>query len=403
MATELLGAVLGWLADNADRLLLTAVVLGGLVGLKQLVNRWRNDREVSSKLALSLSAVLVVLLASGLLVLVAVWELDEPLLTAYDGAELGTQIANILLSIMILGGGYALSDFLGHVIKDLAHEQQAISEHEREILHRVMQVTIYTFALLVVVGLFTDNIGSLLVGAGFLGIIVGMAARQTLGAVLAGFVIMFSKPFEVGDWVDIGDDEGTVTEITIVNTRIQSFDGEYVVVPNDLVSSEPVINRTRRGRLRLEIEVGVDYHTDPDEASEIAVEAVESVERLLAVPNPQAVTKEFGDSAVILGIRGWIDNPSSRKRWQARTEMIAAIKQAFADNDIKIPFPQQELSGRAETGGLRVVESSQPTAPRRVGRSAGHAPNSEPSTATPENGSTESTGPDPTDQRSDND
>ncbi len=364
MAIELLGGVVRWLVANADRLLLTVVVLGGLVVLKLLVNRWRADREVSSRFALSISAVLVVLLATGLLTVVAVWELDEPLLSAYDGAELGTQIGNILLSIMILGAGYALSDFLGHVIKDLAHEQQAISEHEREILHRVIQVTIYTFALLVVVGLFTDNVGSLLVGAGFLGIVVGMAARQTLGAVLAGFVLMFSKPFEVGDWVVIGDDEGTVTEITIVNTRIQSFDGEYVVVPNDLVSSEPVINRTRRGRLRVEVEVGVDYRTDPDEASEIAVDAVSEVDRLLNVPKPQAVTKEFGDSAVILGIRGWIDNPTSRKRWQARTRMIAAIKRAFADEEIKIPYPQQELSGRAETGGLRVSNGDQRTMPR---------------------------------------
>ena len=374
MATELLAAVLGWLAGNVNRLLLTAVVLGGLVGLKQLVNRWRTDREISSKVALSISAVLVILLATGLLTLVAVWDLDEPLLAAYDGAELGTQLANILLSVVILGGAYALSDFLGHLIKDLAVQQEAISEHEREILHRVMQVTIYTFALLVVVGLFTDNIGSLLVGAGFLGIIIGMAARQTLGAVLAGFVLMFSKPFEVGDWVAIGDDEGTVTEITIVNTRIQSFDGEYVVVPNDLVSSEPVINRTRRGRLRLEVEVGVDYRTDPDEAGEIAVEAVSEVDRLLTVPHPQAVTKEFGESAVLLGIRGWIDNPSSRKRWQARTAMIAAIKEAFGTHGIKIPYPQQELSGRAETGGFQVASPRQQLSARADGESTPDEP-----------------------------
>lgn len=397
MATELLAAVLGWLAGNVQQLLLTALVLGGLVGIKLLVNRWRTNREVSSKLALSISAVLVVLLATGLLTVVAVWELDEELLAAYDGAELGTQIANVLLSIVILGGAYALSDFLGHVIKDIAREQDALSEHEREILHRVMQVTIYTFALLVVVGLFTDNIGSLLVGAGFLGIVIGMAARQTLGAVLAGFVLMFSKPFEVGDWVVIGDDEGTVTEITIVNTRIQSFDGEYVVVPNDLVSSEPVINRTRRGRLRLEVEVGVDYRTDPDHASEIAVEAVSEVDRLLEVPTPQAVTKEFSDSAVLLGIRGWIDNPTSRKRWQARTKMIAAIKQAFADNDIKIPFPQQELSGRAETGGFRVSDGTQSTADRRDGRPLTPETNSAPADE-----STEPTAPESADPR-DND
>ena len=364
--TEIVVQIVSLVAENIQRLVITVAVLVGLVVAKQAVNRWRRERELSSRVALSISGLLAMLLAVGLFSLVAIWGLTDALYNAYAGVDLRTQAANIVLSFAILGAAYALSDFVGHVIKDLAKEQQAISEHEREILHRVMQVTIYTFGLLVVVGLFTDNIGSLLVGAGFLGIVVGMAARQTLGAVLAGFVLMFSKPFEVGDWVVIDDDEGTITEITIVNTRIQSFDGEYVVVPNDQITSESVINRTRRGRLRLEIEVGVDYRTDPDEASAVAVAAVGEVDQLLDVPKPQAVTKEFGDSAVILGIRGWIDNPSSRKRWQARTRMIAAIKRAFADEEIKIPFPQQELSGRAETGGFRITDRTQSTPNRET-------------------------------------
>jgi len=362
MVTEIPGGVGMWLVDNALRLLVTVAVLGGLIGIKQFVNRWRRDREVSPRIALVVSGMLAVLIAGGLSSLVAVWGLTGTLLSAYEGVDLGRQIGKIVLSVVILGGTYALSDFVGHLIKDLAREQNAISEHEREILHRTTQITIYAFALLVVIGLFTDNIGSLLVGAGFLGVVVGMAARQMLGAVLAGFVIMFSKPFEVGDWVVIGEDEGTVTEITIVNTRIQSFDGEYVMVPNDMVTSNSVRNRTRRGRLRIEVDVGVDYRTDPDRAGEIATDAVAEVDRILDVPAPQVVGKEFGESAIVLGVRGWIENPSARRRWQARTRMIAAIREAFAANDIKIPFPQRELSGRAETGGFRLADGEQPAA-----------------------------------------
>ncbi|WP_253736694.1 mechanosensitive ion channel family protein [Halohasta salina] len=368
MVTDLFGGLGGVLADNAQKLLLTVAIVGGLVGVKQLVNRWRRDREVSSRLALVISAVLAILIAGGLSSLVAVWELTGALSSAYEGVDLGRQIANVVLSVVILGGAYALSDFLGHLIKDLAAEQQAISEHEREILHRTTQITIYAFAFLVVIGLFTDNIGSLLVGAGFLGIVVGMAARQTLRAVLAGFVIMFSKPFEIGDWIVIGEDEGTVTEITIANTRIQSFDGEVVIVPNDVVTSNPLVNRTHRGRLRIEVDVAVDYDADPDRAGEIAETAVAEVDRILEVPAPQIVGKEFGESGVVLGVRGWIDNPSARRRWQARTAMISAIKRAFADNDIKIPYPQRELSGRAETGGFRLADGE-----RAVGDAPGRS------------------------------
>jgi len=90
----------------------------------------------------------------------------------------------------------------------ISAESTVLTDHQEEVIRRLAQISVYTFALLVVVGLFTDNVGGLLVGAGFLGIVVGMAARQTLGAILAGFVLMFSRPFEVGDWVEIGDHEG---------------------------------------------------------------------------------------------------------------------------------------------------------------------------------------------------
>ncbi len=352
--------MVSWLFSHAQELLVTAGTITVLVLAKRLVTRWRRNRDLSPWLSLSISAVLALITAGGLLGLVAVWGFNTNLENAYAGIELGAQVANIVLSFVILGGAYALSDFVGHVIKDLARDQDTLSVHEREILHRVSQVTIYTFALLVVIGLFTDNIGSLLVGAGFLGIVVGMAARQTLGAVLAGFVIMFSKPFEVGDWIVVDDNEGTVTDITIVNTRVQSFDGEYVMIPNDVVGSTAVINRTRRGRLRVEVDVGIDYEADPDHASEVAVTAVSDIDRLLDVPAPQAVTKEFGDSSIVLGIRGWIDAPSSRKRWQARTAMIARIKKAYTDAGIKIPYPQRELMGRSEAGGFRLANGSQP-------------------------------------------
>jgi small-conductance mechanosensitive channel len=193
-----------------------------------------------------------------------------------------------------------------------------------------------------------------------------MAARQTLGAVLAGFVLMFSRPFEIGDWVEVGDQEGIVTHISIVNTRIQTFDGEYVMLPNDEVSSKPITNRTRKGRLRIEVEVGVDYEDDPTHAAEVALAAVRDVEKVLAVPTPQVVAKRFADSSVVLGVRFWIDSPSARRKWRAQTAVIDAVKSAFEAEGIKIPFPQRELTGRAEEGGFRLADGADAGAEERA-------------------------------------
>ena len=348
----------GWLLEHAEQLAVTVLTLAVILGAKLRLTRWRRDRELRPLFALSLSALLAVVTAGGLFGLIALWGLGVELQRAYSGIELQTQLTNIVLSFVILGAAYALSDFVGHVVKDLVTDHRSVGVHEREILHRVSQVTIYTFAVLVVVGLFTDNVGGLLVGAGFLGIVVGMAARQTLGAVLAGFVIMFSKPFEVGDWIVVGENEGTVTEITIVNTRIQSFDGEYIMIPNDVVTAKSVTNRTRRGQLRLEVAVSIDYETDVDHATSVALDAVADLDRILEAPSPRVDGKEFDTSSIVLAVRGWIDRPSARKRWQTRTEMIAAIKTAFDEAGITIPDPQRELTGRAEAGGFRVTDEA---------------------------------------------
>jgi small-conductance mechanosensitive channel len=211
------------------------------------------------------------------------------------------------------------------------------------VILRITQLTVYTSAVLAVVGLFTDNVGSLLVGAGFLGIVVGMAARQTLGAILAGFVLMFSRPFEVGDWVEVGDHEGTVTEISIMSTRLRSFDGEVITMPNDEVRSGSIVDRSRRN-----VEVGVDYDTDVERAAAVLEAAAAGVEDVAEMPEPNAVTKRFDDSAVVLGLRYWIRNPSMRKRWRTRTAAMNAMKGALEDEGIVIPFPQQTLSARTE-------------------------------------------------------
>ncbi|MDX1744703.1 MAG: mechanosensitive ion channel family protein, partial [Halobacteriales archaeon] len=190
------------------------------------------------------------------------------------------------------------------------------------------------------------NISGLLVGAGFLGIVLGLAAQQTLGALIAGFILMFSRPFEIGDWVEIGDHEGIVTDITIVNTRVQTFDGEYVMLPNDVVSGSPIVNRTRKGRLRIRVDIGVDYGTDLDHARSVVMDALSDLEEILQVPQPQVIMRTFADSSIVLQARFWIDKPTSRRRWRARTAAIRAIKAAFDEEGITIPFPQRTVSNR---------------------------------------------------------
>ncbi|MFB6146245.1 MAG: mechanosensitive ion channel family protein [Halobacteriaceae archaeon] len=229
-----------------------------------------------------------------------------------------------------------------------------MGRHEERVIYRVVQITVFAVTGLVVLSVWQVNLGGLLVGAGFAGIVVGLAARQTLGALIAGFVLMFSRPFEIGDWVEIGDQEGIVTDVSVVNTRLRTFDGEFVAIPNDRVGNSVITNRSREGSLRLRVEVGVDYETDPERAESVALAAIRDADMVTSQPAPQVVPTRFGDSAVVLELRFWIKHPSPQRRWRATASVIHAVKDAFETEGIKIPFPQRELTGRAEAGGFRV-------------------------------------------------
>ena len=370
LITDTLVAIEQLASGNLQRIALSLVALAVVIAVRLVSGRLKaRSEDLSSKRRLLLSTTVAGTTALAVLAVLAVWGMGGALVNALENAAIADQLSNVVLAVVLLASAYAVTDFLGGVIRELSMESTAISEHQEEILLRTLQVSVYTLVVLVIIGLFTDNVGSLLVGAGFLGIVVGMAARQTLGAVLAGFVLMFSRPFEVGDWVSIGDHEGTVTEISVINTRLRSFDGEVVTIPNDEVRARPVIDRSKRNRLRVEIEVGVDYDADINRAGATIRESIRDIEGVARMPEPDVVTKRFADSAVVLGVRYWITEPSMRKRWRTQTAAMSAIKSGLEEADITIPFPQQTLSARESEFGVQLDSSvgRDPTRAKRAG------------------------------------
>jgi small-conductance mechanosensitive channel len=264
----------------------------------------------------------------------------------------GRAVVTLLLIAVALVG----TDLLQAKMEAFAESSTRINRHQQGIVFQVIRVSLLIAVGLTVLSVWDFQLSGLLVGAGFLGIVVGIAAQQTLSSLIAGFVIMFSRPFELGDWVEISEVEGVVTDITIMNTRLRTAWGDTVVLPNDRVSNSKVTNHTEQNRLRLSVDVGVDYSTDLDKAREIALEAIDTVEKAQSVPTPQVLPKAFGDSAVVLECRFWINNPSARTRALAIADVVQAIKQRYDEEDVKIPFPQRELMGRQEEGGFHVSE-----------------------------------------------
>jgi len=288
-------------------------------------------------------------------VIVAAWRATDEVRRALAQMGLGVREAVlVVVTVLVLFGAYSLTVLIKRTIDTFFRRQDAISRHQREVAYHLAQVGIYLFAVLLVFSIWGINLGNLLLGAGVLGIVVGLAARQTLSAVLAGFVLLFSRPFAIGDWVQIDDREGYVVDVSIFNTEIRTFQDEHVVIPNDVVTGSSLVNRSRRGRLRIDLEAGIRYEDDPNVAAEAAQTAMAGVEGVADDPEPAVVLKRFDDSAVILECRFWITTPTAEKRWTAQTAVITAIGEAFEDAGVEIPFPQRELAASDDATGLRL-------------------------------------------------
>jgi small-conductance mechanosensitive channel len=377
--TTRIESLLGSYVTTESRLAVTAAIAIGVVvsvgviiprgwsRLQRLVMTWLDGRfdervtagfdRVNEVVSLSLfSAVfvrivqLVVLLVGFIAVLVVWGQLDIAWRLLAITERILPSLGQLLVTAGVIVGSLVANDLLQDSVRRYTADTQHITDHQEQILLRLLQIAIILAALMAVFSVWGIDIGSLLVGAGFLGIVVGLAARQTLGSLLAGFVLMFSRPFEIGDWVAIGEKEGIITKITIMNTILRNFDGEHVVIPNDNVANQAITNRSRDGKLRIHCEVGIDYGDDPEHAKQVAREAVEEVSMVENNPKPQVFPIAFGDSAVTLDIRFWIAPPTPQRRWRATAKVVETVRARFATESISIPFPQRTIGDRGDEG-----------------------------------------------------
>jgi small-conductance mechanosensitive channel len=333
---------------------------GGLIHLGGTRLKGRLDADNVDAIEATLFTAVTTLVA---VFLVVVWRAFEEVAGQLAVFSLDSRSGALaLIAVLVLVIAFTLTRISKGLLEDPDSDGDVVDRHRREAIHHVVQLVVYSGAALVVLALAGVRPGNLLVGAGAVGLVVGLAARQTLGAVIAGFVLLFARPFGIGDWVVIDDVDGVVSDVTLFNTRLRTWDGEQVIIPNDEVTAASIVNRTREGRLRVSVDVGVDYDADVEAAAALAQRTMEGLEELLDEPAPNVVTKRFGDSAIVLELRFWIDDPSAQRRWAAQTAVVSAVKRAFDGEQVKIPYPQRELSGRGEhglqVGAARSLEES---------------------------------------------
>ncbi len=255
---------------------------------------------------------------------------------------LGFYVATVSISVILVTWARAITR-LGNRVISLTNDAPT----RRDIAPIFKNVLTFVVVLATVVALLSVwqvDVTPLLASAGILGIIIGIAAQDSLGNFFGGLSLYFDRTYKLGDMVELESGErGTVIDMSIRSTTVLTRDNIAITVPNASMNSTQVINESapvRRRRIRLD--VGVAYGSDLETVEREIIGAADDEAIVLDSPKPQVRFREFADSAVVAQLQCHIAHPA--QRGQARDVLIRQVDRRFDDEDIKIPFPQREVT-----------------------------------------------------------
>lgn len=248
-------------------------------------------------------------------------------------------LAPALIALVALFIGYMIASFIGRVVGGLVTRKVDVT------LGKFMSKMIRNLVMLMVVlgtlstfGVDVTSFAAILAAAGFA---VGMALQGTLSSFAAGIMLLIFRPFKVDDYIVAAGTEGTVEEIDLFSTRLNSLDNRHLIIPNSEIFGSMIENYSRNEVRRVDVNVGTEYSADLG-ATRVALEnAIAQVPGQIASSAPQVYLVELGDSAVSWQCRVWC-RPVDY--WGVRENLTAAVKNSLDHSNIGIPYPQVDVN-----------------------------------------------------------
>ena len=237
---------------------------------------------------------------------------------------------------------YVLWTSSGQIIhKVLQH--YGLNASIEQLLKNILSVLLLVFGLASVMAQFGFDIVSLVAGLGIAGIAVGFAAQSTLANFIAGITILLEQSFQVGDWVNINDNEGRVVVIALRTTHVLTRDNITVIIPNSNVASSVVINLTSKNFIRFDIRMRIAFEDDIDKAREVILQVLSESDVVLNRPETSATVDEIGEYGVFFIVRFWVKPAAVARMPKIKEVLRENIKRAFDTADISTPYPHMRL------------------------------------------------------------
>jgi small conductance mechanosensitive channel len=218
---------------------------------------------------------------------------------------------------------------------------KTIAKFAKNLVH-IGLLVIVVIAALAQLGVETTQLA---VALGAAGLAIGLALQGSLANFASGFVMIVFRPFKVGDVIEAGGVLGTVQEIQLFNTIVDTPDNRRCIIPNGQITGGCITNYTVNGTRRVDLVVSVSYDEDLKKAKDVIEQVLANDKRVLKEPAPTVAVSELADSSVNFVVRPWV---KPEDYWDVYFDITSKIKLAFDKNGITIPFPQRDVHMKQE-------------------------------------------------------
>lgn len=211
----------------------------------------------------------------------------------------------------------------------------ALDERIKRYILRGVRAFLYLLTALVMAGSLNIDVSSLIALVGVFGLAVSLAVQDVLGNVAGGMVLLFSKPFTLGDYVSTADGEGEVAEITLTHTKLDTPAGQRVMLPNSKLTAGQIVNYTVRGVRRADHAVSASYNDAPEAVRSACLKALSRTPNILPDPAPQVVLTAYSESSIEYRVRFWA---KTEDYWDAHFRSLEEIHRAFAEDGVTMTY-----------------------------------------------------------------
>jgi len=245
----------------------------------------------------------------------------------------------VVFALIIIFIGYIVTKLITKVI-DRAMKRSKIDVGAKNFLLSVIRIGLYTVVLIMALSVLKVPISSIITILGAAGLAVSLALQTCLSNLAGGFIILFSKPFVTGDIIEFDGTVGTVRAISILYTKLDTFDGRTAFIPNGKVSDAKLINYTESPLRRIDLTFSISYGEDFKRAQAVICEVINNEPLAQSIPAPIVRMGRHGESSTDIDALVWVKNSDYIS---ARYNLLENVKAAFDENGIEIPFSQLDV------------------------------------------------------------